>query len=92
MPRWIFFDHKPEWNQRVHVFLVRAWTGERVESEEMCPQWFPFAEIPYASMWPDDTHWLPEALKGNFIEGEFYFSDDGNTIRQFSLSPQTLSQ
>ncbi len=80
-----FFDHKPEWNQRVCVFLVRAWEGEPAESEEMRPQWFPFAQIPYAEMWPDDVHWLPEVLKGKTLKGEFRFADDGKNIREHHI-------
>lgn len=82
-----FFDHKPEWNQRVYVFFVRAWQGEPCESEEMRPQWFPFTEIPYDAMWSDDIHWLPEVLKGKTIKGEFHFSDDGITISKFKITP-----
>ena len=55
----------------VHVFIASAWTGEPTESEEMAPQWFNVADIPYSDMWSDDVYWLPEVLKGNKISADF---------------------
>lgn len=75
-----YFDQKPEWDQRVHVFLADTWEGTPVESEEMRPQEFSLPEIPYNDMWPDDRHWLPLVLSDKTIEAEFYFAADGNTI------------
>ena len=70
------FSHKPEWDQDVHLFLVKNWQGDPQESEEMAPKWFPFEEIPYQSMWPDDIYWLPHVLKGNKVEADFLFGDE----------------
>lgn len=40
----------------------------------MKPDWFPFENIPYAQMWPDDRYWLPKVIEGALIrEGEFEF-------------------
>jgi 8-oxo-dGTP pyrophosphatase MutT (NUDIX family) len=61
------------WNQQVHVFLVRAWDGTPAESEEMRPQWFDQAALPYPAMWPDDPLWLPQALAGRVLEGDFLY-------------------
>ena len=82
-----FFDGKPEWDQRVHVFFTRKWTGEPAESEEMRPQWFAFSEIPFASMWPDDSYWLPLVLKGNFVEASFNFNNKGDVIVKHEIKP-----
>lgn len=81
-----YFAQKPEWDTRVHVFLARAWEGEPAESEEMRPQWFPSAEIPFDKMWPDDQYWLPLVLKGKTLRGTFHFSDNGNTISQYKVT------
>ncbi|MFH1713627.1 MAG: NUDIX domain-containing protein, partial [Patescibacteria group bacterium] len=35
------------WNQEVHVFLIRNWEGEPVETEEMAPRWFKESDIPF---------------------------------------------
>jgi 8-oxo-dGTP pyrophosphatase MutT (NUDIX family) len=80
-----FFEKKPDWDQCVHVFVVRVWEGEFKESEEMRPQRFALNEIPFDEMWPDDRHWLPLVLGGKTIEAEFYFAEDGNTITKHDI-------
>jgi len=49
-------------NHTSTVFLCNAWDGEPGESEEMKPEWFPLASIPYEAMWDDDKRWLPKVL------------------------------
>ena len=78
------FPHKPEWDQDVHLFLAKEWLGEPAESEEMMPKWFSFNEIPYESMWPDDTYWLPHVLKGERVEANFTFAQ-GDKILDYNL-------
>jgi len=56
-----------------HAFLLSVWSGEPQETEEMRPQWFSLAAIPYESMWPGDERWLPEIFAGRKIEGEIRF-------------------
>ena len=76
---------KPDFNWDVHVFFLRNWEGEPVETEEMRPQWFPVDAIPYDSMWVDDKHWLPEVLAGRKLEAEFVFNDDQSGFLSFSI-------
>jgi 8-oxo-dGTP diphosphatase / 2-hydroxy-dATP diphosphatase len=57
----------------VDVFLVTEHEGEPTETEEMKPEWFSFESIPYDSMWPDDSYWLPVFLAGKRFEGRFHF-------------------
>jgi len=71
---------KKDWNQDVHVFLVSKWMGEPEETEEMRPQWFDISEIPFATMWPDDPHWLPKVLAGERIVGWFSFDDENKVL------------
>ncbi len=81
------FPHVPQekdWDQRVHVFFIRRWIGEPLESEEMRPQWFLRARLldaknpAYATMWPDDQYWLPLVLSGKKVRGSFTFAEDGS--------------
>ncbi len=58
------------------MFLVDAWEGEVIESDEMVPAWFPLNEIPYDQMWEDDVYWLPALLDGKFVTGDFLFDGD----------------
>lgn len=69
------FAHNPVWNQLVHVYTTDSWTGEPAESEEMNPQWFTVADIPFEKMWPDDRFWLPHMLAGRFVCAEFTFGE-----------------
>jgi len=71
-----YFANKPEWNQEVIVYKVDEWAGEPTESEEMAPKWFPFEEIPYESMWPDDKYWLPLVLEGKNVRASFVFGEN----------------
>jgi 8-oxo-dGTP pyrophosphatase MutT (NUDIX family) len=73
-----------EWNQEVIVFTATDWEGVPLETEEMKPEWFSFAQIPYDKMWEDDRHWLPKILAGKNIKGEFLFGEDGN-LKEFNI-------
>jgi len=77
-----YFPYKKEWDQDVHVFLVRDWQGEPAESEEMLPKWFKMNDIPYNEMWDDDKHWLPKILQGKKLKAKFIFSPGEKIINQ----------
>lgn len=69
------FPHKPEWNQVVHTYVTEHWKGEPTESEEMKPQWYTVADIPFKNMWPDDIFWLPHVIDGKKVKAMFTFAD-----------------
>lgn len=71
-----FSEDKKDWDQDVHVFLVRKWTGDPKESEEMRPEWFQEKDFPYDHMWEDDPDWMPKVLAGRKIEAWFVFNGD----------------
>ncbi|MEK7541001.1 MAG: 8-oxo-dGTP diphosphatase [Patescibacteria group bacterium] len=79
-----YFPHKEEWNQDVHLFLVKNWEGEPAESEEMSPKWFKTSEIPYEKMWDDDKYWLPHVLSGKKLEADFIFRE-GDIIEKHNV-------
>jgi 8-oxo-dGTP diphosphatase/2-hydroxy-dATP diphosphatase len=64
----------------VHIFKCRDFTGLLGESEEMMPQWFDVAKIPYDKMWADDTYWLPMFLADKKFGGECFFDADNKII------------
>ena len=73
-----FFKGKPTL-MHVHIFLATEWEGAPTESEEMAPQWFAHANIPYSDMWSDDPFWLPQILRGKKISADFKL-DESDTI------------
>lgn len=70
----------------MHVFLTTAFEGEPSESEEMRPEWFDTAAIPYDKMWADDHIWLPHVLAGKSVDGAFHFSSDEDKLLAHELS------
>ena len=58
------FPARPEWDMSTVVYRARKWTGEPVPSSEIIPAWYRVGEVPYARMWPDSAHWMPEVLAG----------------------------
>lgn len=44
------------------VYIATEFEGTPTETEEMKPQWFQQAEIPYDTMWPGDDKWIPKIL------------------------------
>lgn len=71
----------------VHVFRATEFSGEAQESDEMRPQWFAFADIPYTQMWPSDGAWLPTFLEGKKFRGKIFFDENtkpvGNEIEVY---------
>ena len=71
-----FFEDFQRWNQQVHVYISREWTGDIMESDEIDPRWFNISEVPYTSMYPDAHYWLPKVLDGRVLTGEFLYGED----------------
>ncbi len=70
------------WHMHVHTYISDHWEGEPIETEEMAPQWFAIADIPYDAMWQDDRHWLPHVLNGKLLSTVFAFDKDQNMLSQ----------
>lgn len=75
------FYYPDELIHEVHVFLVDSFSGTPQETEEMKPQWFARADIPYDKMWADDPYWLSRVLDGECLQGEFWFDADKKLLR-----------
>ena len=65
-----------DFDQQVHVFLVKDWKGEPIETEEMAPKWFNLDKIPFDQMWDDDKHWLPHVLEEKKLKAKFVFDKE----------------
>jgi 8-oxo-dGTP diphosphatase len=86
------FPEKPAWDQVVHVFVVKLWSGDAAETDEMRPGWVAIDNIPYDSMWEDCHHWLPQVIQGQRLQGRFVFKGDNETVDYFTLSPLEMAR
>lgn len=66
----------PEKNQRCYLYICTRYSGQIVETEECFPQWWPIQSLPFADMWEDDPHWLPQVLSGKEVNMRFYFDSN----------------
>ncbi len=56
---------------RVHYFIIRKWTGEAKEINEMTnPTFFKIDNLPYDKMMPADKEYFPLILNGKKITGK----------------------
>lgn len=69
----------------VHVYMCEHWKGNPSETEEMRPEWFEAAKIPYDDMWQDDKYWLPQVLEDKKVRGKFTFDKQDNLL-DYSVS------
>jgi 8-oxo-dGTP pyrophosphatase MutT (NUDIX family) len=74
-----------DWDQTVHVYLLREWIGDAKETQEMRPFWYDIDKLPLDNMWVDDEVWLPLVLKGKKIKGQFVFENKGKSIKSYNL-------
>ena len=67
---------RPGEKLEVHIFKTDTFAGTPVESEQMLPQWFPVADVPFASMWSSDPYWFSLMLEDKKFTGSFLFGED----------------
>ena len=83
-------EESDPWQMLVETYICTAWDGEPSESEEMMPQWFEITDIPYASMWPSDEHWLPQVLEGKLLHTTFTLDINDKVIAHTATVVDTL--
>ena len=74
------FPHREAWSQESSVFVCRTWTGEPAPSDELDPEWFDLAAVPFGQMWDDARRWLPAVLAGGTVRRTFVFGSDLATV------------
>ncbi len=72
-----------------HVFIVREWCGEPIETDEMGePEWHPIDSLPKDRMWLGDRLWLPRILEGETLSGFVDYTQDGKEILNSNFKPE----
>jgi mutator protein MutT len=74
------FKDKDNDGHSAAVFLITNWDGRPRESEEMKPKWYSFNNLPFETMWEDDSIWLPDVLEGKSLSADFYFDENMKLI------------
>ncbi len=83
------FPAHPSWDMDAEIFTAADWAGEPAESEEIRPQWFPLAALPFDRMWDDAPRWLPRVLAGERLRAIFTYADDNETVTAATITPLT---
>jgi 8-oxo-dGTP diphosphatase len=81
------FPTCPDWDMTVEVFTSASWRGEPAETEEIRPEWFPVADLPFERMWDDGRHWVPRVLAGERLRATFSYAADCATVADWSAEP-----
>lgn len=83
-----FFPEIPkekDWDQTVHVFLLRKWWGKPQETDEMRPEWHNTGSVPFDKMWVDDCLWLPRVLNREKMKASFTFAGKGDSVADHKI-------
>jgi 8-oxo-dGTP diphosphatase len=83
------FPVHPSWDMEVEIFTAAEWAGQPAESEEILPEWFPVAALPFGQMWDDAPRWLPRVLAGERLRATFTYADDNQTVATSAIGPLT---
>jgi 8-oxo-dGTP diphosphatase len=81
------FPSHSSWDMDVVIFTAADWSGDPAESEEIRPQWFPVAALPFDRMWDDAPHWLPRVLAGDRLRATFSYAPDNETVAESAITP-----
>lgn len=82
--------HKLKW--RVHFFRVARWQGEPRPLDGFSELgWFPYKNLPYLEMMPDERIWMPTCLAGTakdklLIAEVFYKDRELTTVERCVIS------
>lgn len=81
--RDLFYKGEPE-TDITHIFISDDFSGEITETDELEPDWYDINNLPFARMWSDAEHWIPEVLRGNIVDAYFRYGKD-NTYSDFKV-------
>jgi 8-oxo-dGTP diphosphatase len=79
------FPFKPEFNQRVYIFIISNFDDTHVPTQEMDPFWFDISDVPYGKMWDSDKLWLPSLIDGKKFYAKFIWKEDNETVEEYYM-------
>lgn len=85
------FPARPAWDMDVEIFTTAEWAGTAAESDEVRPEWFPVAALPFDRMWQDAAHWLPRVLAGERLTATFTYADDNETVAAHTVTARLFA-
>lgn len=80
------FPATPGWNMQSALFTAEAGRSVPVPCEEIEPRWYPVDAIPWAAMWKDAPHWLPQLLAGTRIDAHIEMAADNDGVARATIS------
>jgi 8-oxo-dGTP diphosphatase len=81
------FPTCPAWDMTVEVFTTGSWHGEPAETEEIRPEWFAVADLPFDRMWDDGRQWVSRVLAGERLRATFSYAADCATVADATIAP-----
>lgn len=79
----LWFQFTNGYGLAVRVFLSNQGSGSLVSCDEADPFWLSEADLPWASMWADDSLWLRPILAGRWVTGRYLF--DGERMKEAKM-------
>ncbi|MDR5684228.1 MAG: NUDIX domain-containing protein [Armatimonadota bacterium] len=86
-----YFGQRPEPAWVVYLFVARRFSGRLRPGEEGILQWHAQDALPYDQMWEDDRYWLPALLRGETVDGDFYFDEAAAKLLRHELRVDSLA-
>ena len=74
-----YYDHAI--THECHVYVITAWKGTPIETEEMAPSWYPVSDIPFDQMNREDSLWVASVLEDQRVTANFYYDEAGALLR-----------
>ena len=82
----LWFQFTDGYSLAVRVFEAQGWTGTLTACDEADPFWGAAADLPWQTMWADDSLWLRPVLAGRWVTARYLF--DGETMREAHMEIQ----
>jgi len=86
------FENRPGVIRRVRFFKCNDFDGESIETEEMCPRWFPVESIPYDEMWPSDFSLLSKTIANKKFAGRMRYDSPSTKTFTSTIIEDTVKE